>query len=257
MGRMRGALVALWLAYGVLLGVLYALFPPNPDQQLFDYIGWVASTGGRLYVDVVEQNWPGAMWLHTLAIELFGPTLWASRALDYLETRPEVDKTRIAFYGLSYGGETAMRVPPLLDGYCLSICSADFNDWARRVADAHSPYGYPFHDEWVMPYFNMGNTFNYAELAYLMVPRPFMVERGHHDGVAPDEWVAAEYAKVRWVYDNLGLSDRTAIEFFNGGHTINGEGTFDFLHRHLDWPRPPGERRGDAAVEGRGAPDVP
>jgi hypothetical protein len=96
--------------------------------------------------------------------------------------------------------------------------------------------------EWEMPYFNMGSTFNYAELAYLMVPRPFMVERGHHDGVAPDEWVAAEYAKVRWLYAQLGLADRTAMEVFNGGHTINGKGTFDFLHKHLKWPRPKGER---------------
>jgi hypothetical protein len=96
--------------------------------------------------------------------------------------------------------------------------------------------------EWEMPYFNMGNTFNYAELAYLMVPRPFMVERGHHDGVAPDEWVASEYAKVRWVYDNLGLADRTAIEFSDGGHTIYGRGTFDFLHRHLNWPKSEGVR---------------
>jgi hypothetical protein len=38
-----------------------------------------------------------------------------------------------------------------------------------------------------------------GEMAALMVPRPFMVERGHHDGVAPDEWVASEYAKVRWL----------------------------------------------------------
>ena len=96
-------------------------------------------------------------------------------------------------------------------------------------------------NEWEMPYFNMGSTFNYAELAYLMAPRPFMVERGHHDGVAPDEWVASEYARVRWVYDNLGLADRTEIEFFNGGHTINGQGTFDFLHKHLNWPRPKGQ----------------
>ena len=27
--------------------------------------------------------------------------------------------------------------------------------------------------------------------------------------------------------DNLGLADRTEIEFFNGGHTINGKGTFN------------------------------
>jgi hypothetical protein len=70
-----------------------------------------------------------------------------------------------------------------------------------------------------------------------MVPRPFMVERGHHDGVAPDEWVSSEYAKTRWVYAQLGLADRTAIEFNNGGHTIYGLGTFDFLHKHLDWPK--------------------
>lgn len=159
--------------------------------------------------------------------------------LGWLGTLAVVDPGRIAFYGLSYGGETAVRIPPLLDGYCLSICSGDFNDWARKVASTDSGYSFMFTIEWEMPYFGMGETFNYAELAYLMVPRPFMVERGHHDGVAPDEWVASEYAKVRWVYDNLGLADRTAIEFFNGGHTINGQGTFDFLHRHLNWPMPP------------------
>jgi dienelactone hydrolase len=162
--------------------------------------------------------------------------------LGWLGTLPFVDAGRIAFYGLSYGGETAVRVPPLLDGYCLSICSGDFNDWARKVATTDSDYSFMFTIEWEMPYFNMGQTFNYAELAYLMVPRPFMVERGHHDGVAPDEWVSSEYAKVRWVYDNLGLADRTEIEFFNGGHTINGQGTFGFLHRHLSWPEPKVER---------------
>ncbi len=162
--------------------------------------------------------------------------------LKWLGSLPFVDAGRIAFYGLSYGGETAVRVPPLLESYCLSICSGDFNDWATKVASTNSDYSFMFSNEWEMPYFNMGSTFNYAELAYLLVPRPFMVERGHHDGVAPDEWVASEYAKVRWVYDNLGLADRTEIEMYNGGHTINGQGTFDFLHRHLNWPKPNGER---------------
>jgi len=71
-----------------------------------------------------------------------------------------------------------------------------------------------------------------------MLPRPFMVERGHADGVAPDEWVAHEYAKVRRLYDAVGLGDRTAIEFFNGGHSINSQGTFAFLKEHLRWPAP-------------------
>jgi dienelactone hydrolase len=157
--------------------------------------------------------------------------------LTWLRSLPQVDGKRIAFYGLSYGGETAVRVPPILTDYCLSICSGDFNDWARKVASTDSDYSFMYSIEWEMPYFNMGSTFNYAELAYLMVPRPFMVERGHHDGVAPDEWVSAEYAKVRWVYAQLGLADRTRIEFSNGGHTIYGAGTFDFLHQHLAWPK--------------------
>ena len=81
--------------------------------------------------------------------------------------------------------------------------------------------------EWEMPYWNWGHTFDYAEMAYLMVPRPFMVERGHLDLVGRDQWVAHEYAKVRFLYAQLGLADRTEIEFFQGGHSINGQGTFD------------------------------
>jgi dienelactone hydrolase len=160
-----------------------------------------------------------------------------TQILNWLETLPMVDSKRIAFYGLSYGGETAVRVPPLLERYCLSICSADFNDWTRKVASTHSPYSFMNTIEWEMSYFDMGRTFSYAELAALMAPRPFMVERGHLDGVAPDEWVASEYAKVRRLYDELGIGDHTAIEFFNGPHTINGQGTFDFLHEQLKWPK--------------------
>jgi dienelactone hydrolase len=156
--------------------------------------------------------------------------------LNWLGTLPFVDPARIAFYGLSYGGETAVRVPTVLEGYALSICSGDFNSWTRKVAATDEPFSFMYTIEWEMPYFNMGNTFDYAELAYLMVPRPFMVERGHHDQVGRDQWVAHEYAKVRWLYTQLGLGDKTEIEFFNGGHTIHGEGTFEFLRKHLGWP---------------------
>jgi dienelactone hydrolase len=158
------------------------------------------------------------------------------RILDWLSALPFVDPQRIGFYGLSYGGKTAMRVPSLLDRYCLSICSADFNEWIKKNVTVYSPYSYLYTGEYEMVEFNLGHTFNYAEMATLIAPRPFMVERGHNDGVAPDEWVAYEYAKVRRIYDTLGIGDRTAIEFFNGPHTINGVGTFRFLEEHLNWP---------------------
>ena len=67
-------------------------------------------------------------------------------------------------------------------------------------------------------------TLNYAEMAALIAPRPFMVERGHFDGVAPDETVAYEFAKVRNLYSaKLGIGNKTRIEWFVGPHTIRQE----------------------------------
>jgi hypothetical protein len=158
--------------------------------------------------------------------------------LNWLDTLPNVDGDRIAFYGLSYGGETAVRVPPILEKYCLSICSGDFNQWTRKVASTDQPFSFMRTIEWEMPYWNLGHTFDYAEMTYLMVPRPFMVERGHHDYVSKDRWVAHEYAKVRWLYAQLGLADRTEITYFQGGHSMKAEESVRFLHKHLDWPEP-------------------
>jgi dienelactone hydrolase len=159
------------------------------------------------------------------------------RTLDWLASLPFVDPKRIAFYGLSYGGKTAMRVPALLDRYCLSICSGDFNEWIYKNASYDFRGSYLYTNEYEMPEFNLGNTFNYAEMAALIAPRPFMVERGHDDPVGVDEWVAYEYAKVRRLYSRLKIPERTAIEFFPGVHEIHGQGTFEFLDRHLHGPK--------------------
>ena len=155
------------------------------------------------------------------------------RTLEWLGQQPFVDPERIAFYGLSYGGKTAMRVPAILEGYCLSICSGDFNEWIKKNVTVDYPLSYMFTGEYEMFEWDLGSTFDYGEMAALIFPRPFMVERGHRDGVSYDEWVAHEYAKVRRMYDELGLGERTAIEYFNGPHTIHGVGTFAFLHEQL------------------------
>ena len=151
------------------------------------------------------------------------------RTLDWLETLPVVDPKRIAFYGLSYGGKTAMRVPAVEKRYCLSICSGDFNEWVGKNVSIDLDRSYMWTGEYEMYEFDLGNTFNYAEMAYLIAPRPFMVERGHDDGVGTDEMVAYEFAKVRYLYANrLKIPDRTTIEWFVG------------------WPRDP--REGDVRV---------
>ncbi|MDR3674705.1 MAG: dienelactone hydrolase family protein [Acidobacteriota bacterium] len=160
------------------------------------------------------------------------------RTLDWLTTLPYVDASRIGFYGLSYGGKTAARVPPILERYALSICSADFNEGVWEICRDDVPWTFLFDEEYSILTYNLGNTFNYSEMANLMTPRPYMVERGHDDGPGLDPWVAYEYAKVQRHYDKMGLSERTRIEYFNGGHTLHGVGTFEFLHHFLDWGEP-------------------
>jgi len=157
------------------------------------------------------------------------------RILEWLKAQSFTQPDKIAFYGLSYGGKSAMRTPAVLTDYCLSICSGDFNEWVRKCVSTDMPMSYIATGEYEIWEWNMGRTFNYAEMAALIAPRPFMVERGHNDGVGVDEWVNYEFAKVRRLYNKLLIGDRTTIEHFDGPHTIHGVGTFEFLKQQLGW----------------------
>jgi len=195
--------------------------------------GYVVFAPHNLYRGEDRYRWLDRK-ANTIGCSLFSLIIAQhDQIVRWLDSLPVVDGRRIAFYGLSYGGESAMRIPAALEKYCLSICSGDFNQWTRKVAATDQPFSFMFTIEWEMPYWNLGHTFDYAEMAYLIFPRPLMVERGHNDLVGRDRWVAHEYAKVRWLYAQFGLANQTEIEFFQGGHSINGEGTFKFLDEHL------------------------
>jgi dienelactone hydrolase len=159
-----------------------------------------------------------------------------SRSIDWLETLPFVDKDRIGFYGLSYGGATAVRIPAMEPRIKAVVCSGNFNEWSWKITTDEQPFSYQFTREYEIYEFNQTNTFGHAEMATLIAPRPFFVERGHADGVGIDEWVSYEFAKVRRLFANWQFADRAQIEYFNGIHQIWGHGAFEFLHRHLQWP---------------------
>jgi dienelactone hydrolase len=217
----------------------------NPRKKTV-YNSFGARLADRGYVVYAPQNpYVGGNTFRQLQRKAnpLGLTMFAfivrqhERTLDWLATLPFVDGDRIGFYGLSYGGETAMRVPAILDRYALSICSADFNEFTWKTVSLDLPASYMLVNTYEIFDFDMGNTFSHAEMAALIAPRPFLVERGHDDGVGIDEWVSYEYARVRRLYSRLKLPERTEIEYFPGPHEIHGVGTFAFLDRHLGPPK--------------------
>ena len=154
----------------------------------------------------------------------------------WLQSLPFVAPNRIGFYGLSYGGKAAVFLPAVIEEYAVSICSGDWTERVWKNSNLLSEYSFPYSDRFAQLEFNFAETFNYAEISGLIAPRPFMVERGHYDNVSPDEWVAYEFARTRWLYVHLGIGDRVEIDFFPGPHEMNRTGPFRFLHQHLGRP---------------------
>ncbi len=151
----------------------------------------------------------------------------------WLRTLPQADAGKVAFIGQSYGGKTAVRLPPVMPEFCLAITTGDFNEGVTKMASTLYPFSFALWDEYEMFEFDLGNTFNYSDLAGLMAPRPFMAQRGHSDTVGWDEFVGYEYALVRKTYAQLKLSERTAIDWFDGGHEIDLEPALAFFDRFL------------------------
>ncbi len=213
---------------------------PKANAYRF-YKGFAASLANRGYVTFAPHNpYRGEDKFRVLQRKAnpLGLTLFSvitgqhERIVEWLGQQSFVDPSRIGFYGLSYGGKTAMRVPALVEGYALSICSGDFYEWVRYNAST-SETSYMFTKEYEIFEWDLGHTFNYAEMAGLIAPRPFMVERGYYDNAETDAWVSYEFEKVSRHYDFLDLPGNVRIEHFKGPHTINGVGTYEFLDQHL------------------------
>lgn len=151
----------------------------------------------------------------------------------WFKTLPQADGAKVAFIGQSYGGKTAVRVPPVMPEFSLVITTGDFNEGVTKMASTLYPFSFALLDEYEMFEFDLGNTFNYSDLAGLMAPRPFMAQRGHSDGVAWDEFVGYEYALVQRLYTRLKLPGRTAIHWFDGGHEIEPVSALAFFDRFL------------------------
>lgn len=161
-----------------------------------------------------------------------------NRVMDYLETLPFVDRERFSFYGLSYGGYTALWTGPGCPRFKAVISSGHFNDWQTKTVDLTLGTAFPLYFN-VFDQYNFGllNGFNHAGLASIIAPRAFMVEIGDKDSVViePRTSVDAECEAVVEIYRKLGIPRKGRIARFNGPHQIDGREAYPFLDEILGW----------------------
>ncbi len=161
------------------------------------------------------------------------PLAKTERVIDFLESLPYVDKGKIAYYGLSYGGYSAIWMPPLLDRLALSICSGNFNDWRSKITSDEVNTSYLRHPDDDMYSWDCLNRFTHPELIAMMTPRPVCVEFGVRDGITSPEWTAYAWKQTETLFDHIGQADRIMLTEFDGPHEIHGVETFEFLDRWL------------------------
>lgn len=220
------------------------LFGQKPDSRAFAvYRNWAETLVQQGWAVYLPQNLYTGDFRHLIRMaHPLGLTQYSfireqyRAALDWLVSLPFIDPERIGFYGLSYGGKTALRVPPFDPRFRAVVCAGDFNEWVGKMVSIEEPWSYMFTEEYDMLEWNLAHIASHAELAMLIAPRPFLVERGHRDQVGIDEWVLAEYARVKRFYDEMGIGDRTGIALFNGPHRVDGEEALRFLKKWLTGP---------------------
>jgi hypothetical protein len=167
------------------------------------------------------------------------------RVVDFLQSLPFVQADRIGYYGLSYGGYSAIWMPPLEPRLSLTVISAHFNDWQTMLTDMER-FGASY---WTLPdedfyNWNVLNRFDHTQLIAAMWPRPVSIEYGSEDQVTTPVWHERAWKEVKGFAESWGMEDKIVDDKFNGPHAIHGIGTFSFLDRWLRPERPAGRDYG-------------
>lgn len=147
------------------------------------------------------------------------------RAIDWIETRKELDARRVGCMGISGGGTCttfAAALEPRIRAAMISGYLNTFRDSVMSLSHCIDNY--------------VPGILNWAEMydvAGLIAPRPLFVESGSKDDIFPIEASRASFARVRQVYEVFGAAPLVEQEVFNDVHTFYGVRGLPFLAKHL------------------------
>ena len=183
-------------------GFVVLAYDPFGQGERVEYLDPVKG-GSRVGIGTREHSMTGQQLL------LSGRTLGAymvqdmRRALDYLESRPDVDRTRLAVAGNSGGGTQAALLGAVEPRLAAVVISCYMTSWA----DMWNVPG-PQDAEQILPGF-VGRGFDFADFALAAAPRGVLVSSAIKDffPIAGSRAASAELAPV---FAALGAPDRLA-----------------------------------------------
>lgn len=160
-----------------------------------------------------------------------GVEAWAGiRALDYLETRPEVDRQRIGMTGRSGGGAYTWWVAALDDRIKVAAPTAGITTLHDHVVEGVVAG----HCDCMF----MGNSrqWDYDRVAALIAPRPLLISNTDKDTIFPLPGVITIYNHVRALYRALGVESKIGLQIAEGPHKDTqplNAGAFAWFERFL------------------------
>ncbi|UCC64198.1 MAG: acetylxylan esterase [Anaerolineae bacterium] len=165
-----------------------------------------------------------------LALHLGGSALGlrihdGRRLVDYLETREELDVSRLGAMGISGGGMHTFFSTCLDERIQACAVSGYYSTFRHSVlAMSHCACNF-------VP--GLGQFGEMYDLVGLIAPRPLLVEAGNYDPIFPFEAVKQSVARARAVYGTFGAGDQLETDYFEGRHQISGRRACDFLMEKL------------------------
>jgi len=153
----------------------------------------------------------------------------ATRGIDYLVSRPEVDARRVGCIGHSLGGQQTLFTTALDERIAAAAASCGFASY-RTVFRGAINHNFSVYVPGLLRHGEVG------DVLALVAPRPFLVAVGNADRIFPFDGIVESVETARRRYRELGVDDRLELVAVDGGHGFTDylrERAYQWLDRWL------------------------
>ena len=146
--------------------------------------------------------------------------------VDYLETRPEIDKTRIGMMGCSQGGTMTTFTSAIEPRIKAADIIAYVNPWYEFGIKRAN-----FCGSQIVP--QIFRWFDTDDIAGLIAPRPLLLEMGQADECFYIKDMLKGYKGVKKIYQAAECGDKLWADIHPGAHAFAGNKAFEFFNKYL------------------------